>query len=435
MSTIWTSTADLPEFPALDGDLHTDVLIIGGGLAGLLCAYYLQQAGINAALIEAGTLLGGVSGRTTAKITSQHGFIYHKLLRSLGTEKARMYLQANETAIREYRALAGRFDFDFQTEDAFLYTRRNPQHLEREQAALQAIGYNADWVDVPALPFETAGALRFPDQAQCNPLRLAAALCRNLKIYTHTAARSYEKGTIITDRGKIRAEAIIVATHFPLFNKHGSYFLKMYQQRSYVLALEGVPPLPGIYSDEASDGLNFRSFREALLITCGSHRTGKPSTGWDRAADFAARYYPDAVPVSRWATQDCITLDNVPYIGQYSASTPNLYVATGFNKWGMTFSMAAALMLQELLTDRASVWEPLFSPSRSMLRPQLAVNAAESVRNLLTFSRPRCPHLGCALHWNPREHSWDCPCHGSRFSEAGKLLSNPATGNLPRKPK
>lgn len=417
----------------LEGDLHTDVLVIGGGLAGLLCAYYLQKAGVKTTLIEAEELFGGTSGKTTAKITFQHGFQYHKLVSTLGREKAKLYLQANQAALQEYGRLSKGLDFAFQQEDAFLYSRNNPGRLEQEQAALDSLGACPEWVGSLPLPFPTAGALRIPDQAQCDPLALAAALCPGLKIYTHTAARSYKKGVISTDRGNIQAGKIIVATHFPLFNKHGSYFLKLYQERAYVLTLKNVPPLSGMYMDEAPGGLTFRSFQDQMIISGNSHRTGKPGTGWDKAEAMAAQYYPGAVPTHRWATQDCMTLDGIPYIGQYSAATPDLYVATGFHKWGMTAAMVAALLLRELITDVPSALSALFSPSRSMLRPQLAVNAFEAGKSLLTFSRPRCPHLGCALKWNPREHSWDCPCHGSRFSETGKLLNNPATGDLPQK--
>lgn len=418
----------------LEGDLHTDVLVIGGGLAGLLCAYYLQKAGVETTLIEADTLFGGTSGKTTAKITVQHGFQYHKLVRTQGKEKARLYLQANQAALREYGALSEAHDFAFRREDAFLFTRNNPGRLEQELAALDSLGSPPEWVDSIPLPFPTAGALRIPDQAQCDPLALAAALYPGLKIYTHTAARSYNKGVISTDWGKIRAGKIIVATHFPLFNKHGSYFLKLYQERAYVLTLKNVPPLSGMYMDEAPGGLTFRSFQDQMIISGNSHRTGKPGTGWGKAEAMATRYYPGAVPTYRWATQDCMTLDGMPYIGQYSAATPDLYVAAGFHKWGMTSAMVAALLLRDLITDVPSPWSSLFSPSRSMLHPQLAVNAFEAVKSLLTFSRPRCPHLGCALKWNPREHSWDCPCHGSRFTAEGELLDGPATGNLKKQP-
>ena len=213
-------------------------------------------------------------------------------------------------------------------------------------------------------------------------------------------------------------------------NKHGSYFLKLYQQRSYAISLENAPPLEGMYLDEQENGLSFRSYDGSLILGGGGHRTGKSGGGWKELEAFAREHYPEASITHRWATQDCMSLDGVPYIGRYSARTPNLYVATGFNKWGMTSSMAAAQILTDLITGKESPYAQVFSPSRSMLHPQLGVNALEAGKNLLTFSRKRCPHMGCALQWNPQEHSWDCSCHGSRFSSEGELLEGPATGDL-----
>jgi glycine/D-amino acid oxidase-like deaminating enzyme len=212
-------------------------------------------------------------------------------------------------------------------------------------------------------------------------------------------------------------------------NKHGAYFLKMYQSRSYVLALENAGSVDGMYVD-GNGGLSFRQYGDLLLLGGGGHRTGKPGGGWAALEDFVKRYYPGAKERFRWATQDCMTLDGLPYIGRYSKHTPNLYVATGFNKWGMTSSMVAADLLGDLVQGRENACADLFSPSRSILRPQLACNALEAAKSLLTFSKPRCPHMGCALHWNPQEHSWDCPCHGSRFTQTGKLQDNPATDDL-----
>ena len=185
-----------------------------------------------------------------------------------------------------------------------------------------------------------------------------------------------------------------------------------------------------MYLDEAQTGMSFRNYENLLLIGGGDHRTGKKGGGWQELQDFALRYYPQAKEQYRWAAQDCMSLDGVPYIGPYSASTTDLYVATGFNKWGMTTSMVSAMILTDLVQGKRNPYAEVFSPSRSILHPQLAVNGFEAVVNLLTPTTKRCPHLGCALKWNPVEHTWDCPCHGSRFTEDGKLIDNPATGNL-----
>ena len=192
--------------------------------------------------------------------------------------------------------------------------------------------------------------------------------------------------------------------------------------------------MEGMYVDEAEGGLSFRSSGNLLLLGGGGHRTGKRGGGWNELSACARKYYPDAREIFRWATQDCMTLDGLPYVGPYSSGTPNLYTATGFNKWGMTSSMAAAMLLSDLVQDKENPYAELFSPARTSLRPQLAANLLKSAAGLLTPTTPRCPHMGCALKYNPQERSWDCPCHGSRFGEDGRLLDNPATDDLRKKP-
>lgn len=429
MDSLWADTA-LPAFPPLEHDAEADVLIIGGGLAGILCAYTLTQAGMDCLLIEADTICGGISRNTTAKITSQHGLIYGKLERQFGPDTARLYWKANEAALRRYRQLARAFPCDFEEKPAYVYSLDQPETLKAELAALERLGIPAAFADHVPLPFPTAGAICFEEQAQFHPLKLAAGVARDLHIHEHTAARAFEKNTVVTDHGRVRAENIIVATHFPLLNKHGGYFLKLYQHRSYVLALEGAMDVRGMYLDAAENGISLRNYGPWLLLGGGGHRTGKAGGGWEELENFARRYFPDSREKCRWAAQDCMTLDGVPYIGQYGRHTPGLYVATGFNKWGMTSSMTAAMVLSDLVRGKQNPYAAVFSPTRTVLRPQLLANLTEATASLLTVSKPRCPHMGCALKWNPRERTWDCPCHGSRFTETGELLDNPATGGL-----
>lgn len=431
--SLWKTDTTLPRFPALDQDTRTDVLIIGGGLTGLLCAHRLAQAGIDYLLIEADQIAQGTTGNTTAKITAQHGPIYHKLIRRFGEDTARTYWQANEAALDAYRTLARQFPCDLELKDSFLYATQVSPTLEQELAALQRLGIPAGTVTELPLPFPVAGAIRFRDQAQFHPLKLLFLLSQGLNIREHTPARSLKGNTVLTDHGKISAEKIIIATHFPIINKHGGYFVKQYQHRSYVLALEGAPNVEGMYRDIQETGLSFRDHDGLLLLGGASHRTGHPGGGWDELEAQAHSYYPNATVRHRWAAQDCMTLDSLPYIGRYSRSTPDLFVATGYNKWGMTSAMIASMLLMDLIQGIPSPWASLFDPSRTILRPQLFANLLETTKNLLTPTRPRCPHLGCALKWDPQEHTWNCPCHGSRFAEDGKLLDGPATNALPPK--
>lgn len=434
MDSIWEANVEMPQFPRLEQDVRTDVLIIGGGLAGLLCAWNLTKAGVDCTLIEQNRIMTGVSGRTTAKITSQHGLIYGKLLKTLGMEKARLYWQANEDGLAAFRKLTEDIDCDFQTQSSHLYATDGTKALEDEMTAYDRLGIPARWENTVPLPFPVTGAIGFRDQAQFHPLKFAAHIAAGLKIYENTRAISFLGNGVQTENGTVTAEKIIVATHFPMLNKHGSYFLKLYQQRSYVTAIETDAPLDGMYLDIAENGLSIRRAGKWLLLGGGGHRTGKQGLGWKLPDSIAAKYYPGAPLAERWATQDCMTLDGMPYIGRYSNATPNLYVATGFQKWGMTTSMVAAGILTDLLQDRENPYASLFSPSRSMLHKQLLINGIDATCNLLRPTTPRCPHLGCALRWNQQEHSWDCPCHGSRFDKDGKLLNNPATGDLKHHP-
>ena len=430
MNSIWNNTTKLPTFDSFKGNKKTDVLIIGGGLAGILCAYELKKHNIDYMLVEANEILSGVSQNTTAKITSQHGFIYQKLVNEFGVEKAKLYLKANQNAVAKYRELAKNIDCDFEEKDNYVYSVESLFKIEKELNALNKIGFSADYCENPNIPIATKGAVKFKSQAQFNPIKFAAEIAKELNIYEHTRVLEYNGKEFITDFGRINAEKTIVATHFPFINKHGSYFLKMHQHRSYVLALKSVPNVKGMYVDESDCGFSFRNYNGLLLLGGGGHRTGKQGGSYTELESFRKKHYPTSTEVTRWATQDCITLDGAASIGQYSKSTPNLYVATGFNKWGVTSSMVAADILCDLILGKENEFSSLFSPSRSILRPQLVLNAAESVVNLLTFTGPRCPHLGCSLKWNKYEHSWDCPCHGSRFSKDGKLLDGPATDDI-----
>ena len=430
LHSLWEETASLPAFDSLKGDAKVDVLIIGGGMAGVLTAHALHQRGIRYALVESGRIGGGVTGHTTAKLTAQHGLIYHKLLRTFGPEKARLYWQANEAALERYEHLCRDIPCDFTRQDSFVYTLEDRSALLEERNALREIGVAAELTEALPLPLSTAGAVKVANQGQFHPLKFLSALSQGLNLHENTPVRELADHTAYTDYGKITADKLIVATHFPFLNKHGSYFLKLYQHRSYVLALENAPPLSGMYVDDSGTGLSFRSYENLLLLGGGGHRTGKQGGNWTELRAFAKAHYPAAKEVAHWATQDCMTLDGAPYIGQYAGSTPDLYVATGFNKWGMTSSMVSATLLADLVEGKSNPYASLFSPSRTILRPQLAANAWEATISLLTPTAKRCPHLGCALKWNPAERTWDCPCHGSRFAQDGHLLDNPAPGGL-----
>ena len=427
MESIWQKDVSQVRFEGLEGNQSTDVLIIGGGIAGILCAHKLQNAGVDCMVAEATEICAGLTKNTTAKITLGHGLLYDKMIHRFGEERARLYAEAQMRAGREYARLCEKIDCDYETRDSYVYSLDDRKKIEKEVAALKRLGVRAEASTANELPFTVAGAVCVKDQAQFHPLKFLYAMAKDLPIYEHTKVLELQPHQAKTNRGEITYKKLIVATHFPMLNKHGGYFLKLYQHRSYVLALKGAQNVDGMYVDEADTGLSFRSYGEILLLGGGGHRTGKQGGCWQELETFAKKHYKDAEIVGKWATQDCMTLDGIPYVGQYAKSTPDVFVATGFNKWGMTNAMVAAELLCNLVRGKTNPYAEVFSPSRTVLRPQLALNAFESTVGLLTPTAPRCPHLGCALKYNRAEHTWDCPCHGSRFTEEGQLIDNPAT--------
>lgn len=427
MRSIWFEDIKMKKWQALGGDTKTDVLVVGGGMAGVLCSYMLREAGIDCMLVEADRVCGGVTGNTTAKITVQHGLICDELMKKFGKEKTRLYFEAQNDALENYKRLCADIDCDFEQKASFVYSKNSPQALECELEAYEKIGIRAEYIRELLLPVKTVGGVKISGQAQFDPIKFIAEISKDLNIFENTKVLEFTPRGVVTNRGKIDAKKTIVTTHFPIINKHGWYFLKMYQHRSYVLALSGAQDVKGMYVDCDNTGLSFRNHGEYLLLGGGGHRTGKQGGGWRELEMFAKKHYPDAKIVSRWAAQDCMTLDGVPYIGQYSCGMKNLYVATGFNKWGMTSSMVAATLLRDLVLEKHNKYTDVFSPSRSVLHKQLLCNLGEALLGWITPTSRRCPHLGCALKYNRAEHTWDCPCHGSRFEDNGKLIDNPAT--------
>ncbi len=427
MSSVWTDSIEgkRPVFPRLEKDKKTDVLIIGGGLAGILTAYKLKEAGVSCMLVEAKQIGSGVTKNTTGKITAQHGIVYANLIKRFGIERAKLYYEANTAAIKAYSNLAKRVPCGLEEKTAYVYSTDSRAKLEMEAEAYQKLGIPMQFKEDVPVPFQTVGALGMLSQAQFNPMQFLVGLTDGLEIYENTFVKDVKGHMSITDKARIEAQHIVLATHFPLVNIPGLYFMKLYQHRSYVLALSDGPDLKGMYVDERQNGHSFRNYEGMLLLGGGDHRTGKKGGGYGELRSLARRAYPDLEERYAWAAQDCMTLDQMPYIGIHRVSASNLYVAAGFNKWGMTGSMVAAAVLTEFILQRESELSALFSPQRSMLRGQVFLNMAHSVGGFFRFGK-RCPHMGCALKWNSVEKTWDCSCHGSRFNRYGNVIDNPA---------
>ena len=428
--SIWEKSCSMPEKPRLEGDKTTDVLIIGAGITGILCAHALKQAGINCTVAEMYRACRGTTGRTTAKITALHGLIYADLIKKSGFKAAEKFYKISAAAIDGYGELSKSIDCDFKRSTAYTYTLNSPDKIKAEYDALRSLGAPSEHFRDLQLPFGTVSAVGLKNQAQFNPLKLLPELSRNLEIYENTKITDFTSGTAFYERGKIKADKIIVTARFPFVDRRGLYFLKMHQQRSYCFALKNAPFPDGMYIDEAEGGYSFRKYRDFLILGGGGGRTGKKLGGYEALEIFRKKYFPKSEIIAKWAAQDCVSLDKLPYIGAYSPNMPMVYVATGFCKWGMTSAMAAAMVLRDEITGVKNEFADIFDPARSILKPSLVTNGLESAAGYLYPSVKSCPHLGCALKYNEAEGTWDCPCHGSRFTKNGRVIDTPAVKDL-----
>ncbi len=479
--SIWTKKAHSAERFAFSGRKKVQTAVVGGGMAGILTAFYLKEAGREALVLEASHVGSGQTGGTTAKVTAQHGACYSRLIRELGEEKAGLYAAANRRAVEEYRRLVRvkSMDCGWQECAACCYSTMDGDGMRMELEAERRLGFTVSYVTETELPFLVAGAVRMEGQACFSPLRFLHALAGELEIYENTPVEKVERmengNTLLqVPGGCVEAEQVVFATHFPMLKLPGVYFARLHQERSYVLALSGAGAVEDMYIGAEENTWSVRGVRgegkeEGLLLLGGcGHRTGGSTGGrYDNLREAARRFWPECREEARWSAQDCMTLDSVPYIGRLSPSQPGWYVATGFGKWGMSHSMAAALLLRDLIAGRDNPWEAVYTPRRFGGESAAALfrNAGCTVKGLLGkrgagpekhveellpgegqilrygdgrigvyrdeegvlhLVRARCPHMGCELAWNPDEKSWDCPCHGSRFGYDGRVLDGPA---------
>lgn len=467
---VWTLDTFLPFREGLRGDWKTEVAVIGGGMAGVLTAHFLQQRGVQVTVLEAGRIGHGQSSHTTAKVTSQHGLIYDRLIRDVGLERAQQYANAQQQAIALYRQMveAGQIPCGFTDAPSYLYSTCQSKALERELRAAEQLWIPAKFVTETELPFPVKGAVRFANQAHFHPLRFLQAVAAPLTVFENTMVRAIEGDRIYTENGIVQAEYIVLATNYPFLNVPGYYFLRMYQQRSYVLALRRAQKLGGMYEGVDQNSYSIHSHGDVLLFGGGGHRCGEASSGsrYGQLRAAAKEIYPGSLEIRSWSGQDSITLDRLPYIGRYSAKVPGLYVAAGFGHWGMTNAMAAAVLLSDTLLGKQNDCADVFSPQRFRFRAtvrnvwrnrwargltlgflHVPKSRLEKLPNgqggMIRYKRklvgvyknlqgeiftvvPKCPHLGCRLTWNQDDLSWDCPCHGSRFDYRGYLLDPPA---------
>jgi glycine/D-amino acid oxidase-like deaminating enzyme/nitrite reductase/ring-hydroxylating ferredoxin subunit len=495
--SVWIDTGpDQPALPRLERHLRTDVVVIGGGIVGITTALLLKEAGVRVVLLEAGRLARGVSGHTTAKVSSQHGLIYSRIGSSFGADAARAYGSANQAALEwiARRVRDDGIDCDFRRRPSYAYVSSggDRSRAEEEVTAAAATGLPASLAETTPLPYGVEAAVRFDDQAEFHARKYLLALAGRLpgggcEVFERSHAVEVdddEQRVVKTPGGRVTADHVVVATHYPFLDRSFA-FARVHPQRSYALLcrIAGEPP-DGMFISGDSPTRSVRAVpldgEELLLVGGEGHRTGgggDTEERYRRLERFAREHWDVESVDYRWSAQDNTTVDGVPYVGRVTPRSTRVLMATGFAKWGMTGGTAAALLLADLILGRDNASAGLFDPNRVKLRAAAPRFVEENARVALRFAgdriakrgtrpieslapgegdivrleservaghrrddgtlvavSPNCSHLGCQVSWNRAERSWDCPCHGSRFSPEGEVLQGPAVHRLERKP-
>lgn len=403
MNSLWLTENNFQKkFDSLNKDLTSDVSIIGAGIFGLTCGYYLSKIGLKVAIIEKNEISRKTTGHTTAKITSQHGLIYSYLLNTYGEQFAKDYLFANEEAISNIKNIIDleNINCDFEKQSNFVYTTNESEipKIKKEVDCVTSLGFPANFVTKTGLPFEIAGSIQFKNQAQFNPIKYVNGLCdciikNNGQIYTNTIVYDVKKNgdsfSTFTSGGIVNSKYVILASHYPFINFPGMYFLKMYQSSSYVIGVDTKKTLfNGMYITSSSPTYSFRTAfykgKKILLLGGSSHKTGTPVTyeqSYLPLEQYAKHLYPNSEILFRWDTRDCITLDKIPYIGHFSNTMNNFYVGTGFNKWGMTSSNVAANIICDMILNKYNKYSYIFDSTR--INP---IKNRTEVKNVLSES-------------------------------------------------
>lgn len=479
-------------FEEIKEDKKVSVCIIGGGLTGLQTAYNLSDK-LDVVILEKDRICGSTSGKTTGKITSQHGVFYDYLIDSQSKEFAKMYLEANEKAIQNIKDIIEKeeIECDLEEESSYVFTKQETKldMIKNEQKAVDKLQKEkSDYVKEIELPTEISGAIEFKNQAQFHPLKYAYGLAKAIikndgKIYENTKVtdikRENEKYVVYANKNKVIADYVVLATRYPIMNVPGYYFLKMYQSTSYAMVFDAKKKLfDGMFISYETPNVSFRTIRDGdreLLLAVGyDYKTGTEELrdGYQRLEVIVRKMYPDAEVLYKWTAEDCISLDKIPYIGQYSSIMKNLYIATGFNKWGVTSSNVAANIITDKILQKENKYEEIFKSTRiepiknrqemgDMLKEanksillsrfkipkeeldnikigegkiikidNTKVGVYKSKTGEIYKVKPICTHLGCELYFNNIEKIWECPCHGSKFTYDGKSIEVPSNKDL-----
>ncbi|UUP15938.1 FAD-dependent oxidoreductase [Nitratireductor thuwali] len=477
----WVATAEATDYPPLEGSIHAETVVVGAGIVGLTVALRLAEAGRSVIVLEGLRVGQQVTGRSSAKITTQHRLIYRRLIDTLGTEQARAYADANKAGVDRIGSWIREYDIacDLERKPAYTYTQ-DPglkSAIEAEAEAARTLGLSAEVVDRAPLPFDNAGALVFPDQAQFNPAMYLTALARAVadrggRIFEESRARFIGEASrwrVVTDGGTVHAENVVVATNMTVKSPVG--MANRTQPRSHTVMafrIDDSAPIDGMFiTVEEEQSRSLRTGRDAegpLLLALGPRfNTGQEGDVASRFAeleDWARGNLPVGETVWRWCNEDYDTADRVPYAGEPDPEkAPGFHIATGFNAWGISNGAAVGMMIADAIMERPTPWKALYDPTRPypedfhksgesqsvvesvddiapghggvLVKDKKHIAAWRDEAGKLHTMSAHCTHKGCPLTWNNADRTWDCPCHGSIFAADGTVLHGPARVPLP----
>lgn len=483
----WNATALAPTFPKLSGDLAVDIAIVGGGIVGITTARMLKDMGQSVAVIEARQVGRQVTGKSTAKISSQHKLIYQALEGEFGEAGARLYGEAQEAGVEKIKSLAARYniDCDIEPKAAFTFTREQQyvSQIEKEVEVAQALGLPASLVTNTDLPFDVLAAIRFDNQAQFHPTKYVAGLAATLPgegchLFENSRVADYSPNHVATENGAVTARHVVMATHLPL-GQVGGYYAMAHPYAEPVIAarIGRIPNGMFISAEQPSHSIRTHRRENGDIYGIAAGPSFKPGHADEERECFLEieRWLTDnfdAGPIAyRWVNEDYRSIDHAPYVG-WSASKDGYLVATGFGAWGISNGTAAAAILADLAVGRDNEWLTLFDAKRvkpiagaARFVKENAEIAAHLVsgylsRKLKSFDELApgeaaimkidgkrvaafrddqggmhavsavCSHMGCIVGWNETDRTWDCPCHGSRFELDGQVMHGPATRPL-----
>jgi glycine/D-amino acid oxidase-like deaminating enzyme/nitrite reductase/ring-hydroxylating ferredoxin subunit len=491
--SIWMATAPPHTLPPLTEDLRTEVCVIGAGIAGITTAYLLALEGRRVVVLEDGAIGGGETGRTTAHLSDALDDRYHVLERLHGQEGARLAAASHGAAIDRIEAIvaAEAIDCGFRRVDGYLFVPPgeplDPLDAEFEAARRAGLEGVRMVPRAPVTSFNSGPSLLFPRQAQFHPLvyldALAGAILRRGgRIFGGTHVTGVEAGPparVATEGGPtVTADFVVCATNTPVIDWLVIHS-KQSAWRTFAIGARVIPRMvaPALYWDTA-DPYHYVRLEGDLLIAGGEdHKTGQEDDGEDRFVYLEA-WTRERFPVGeieyRWSGQVMEPVDGLGFIGRNPADKGHIMVATGDSGHGLTHGTIAGILLTDLILGRPNPWETLYDPSRKSLRSAAEyvkenvnvarqyldyvspgeVGSADEIRpghgalvrqglgKLAVFRDEQgavhalsavCPHLGCIVHWNSLEETWDCPCHGSRFGTDGRVLNGPAVSGLERR--